>query len=1016
MAAAGCTPPLSLPLRAALLEQPVVLPGEQGAQAWAAARDVLAEVAVTAATLRALQLPAGTLVSVCNSGRPALQPRLARVLVATHTGGEAGVAYLAPSLAHNLGLALHLQPLLAQGGGLASADHKGSSARGPEERVVLERYGAQAVPATGAVDRCALLPQPMSDPAYVPFATAVHVAVVRCPLEVLLHPPLGDDGSEEGAAHDQPPPPADSDQRGEAAVAALQSWLLAQTRVVSPGDVLAVPRRRSGGAAEALPNLHCPAPKAGVRQGEGEGQQQNGQADVQLERQQQQGEEPEGHGQELVYFKMVKLEVAGVEAIPAANGAGGEPAGREATGGAAAPIAAAVQVGKTAVQMVGTCASSVPVGLDAYLAPAGGGACSPGGGPLLERSDDSYDGEPAVWRQLAALLASALHPSGARLPLRLAALLHGPAGSGKRTAAAAAAAAAGCHVVSLSCHEIRTPAAAAQKHTLEALRGAFASAAQFRPALLLLRHFQVLGEDSHGAADAVIARFGATLAACIREGCERGAGGERDGGASSGAGRGERGEGLLPAPVVLVACAESADDVPAPLRRCFTHEFVMDAPAQPQRRRLLATGLARAPLAPAAPGLSPGELLEDGARHTAGLLPRELRAVAAEAAAAAAAAALPARQVLEAAAGSSPAADGGSGRTDCCAAPAAPPRVSERELAAAVEAVRARAAADVGAPKIPDVRWEDVGGLESVKAAILDTVELPLRHPELFVGGLRRRSGVLFYGPPGTGKTLLAKALATECSINFLSVKGPELINMYVGESERQIREVFARARRARPCVVFFDELDSLAPARGRGSDSGGVMDRVVSQLLAEIDGVQGGAGSNDVFIVGATNRPDLLDPALLRPGRLDRLLYVGVAADAPARLKVLRALTRRFALGPGVDLAAVAERCPGRFTGADLYALCSDAWTRALKRRIAALEAGAAPQQRGEGAAAPAPVAAPQDGAAAAAAAAAAVVVDQDDFLAAAASLTPSLSAEELERYEQIRRQHEQQQRPAGR
>ncbi|EIE24751.1 AAA-domain-containing protein, partial [Coccomyxa subellipsoidea C-169] len=174
---------------------------------------------------------------------------------------------------------------------------------------------------------------------------------------------------------------------------------------------------------------------------------------------------------------------------------------------------------------------------------------------------------------------------------------------------------------------------------------------------------------------------------------------------------------------------------------------------------------------------------------------------------------------------------------------------------------------------VPNVQWEDVGGLEDVKAAILETVDLPLRHPQLFTQGLRRRSGVLLYGPPGTGKTLMAKAVATECSLNFLSVKGPELINMYIGESERQVREVFARARRARPCVLFFDELDSLAPARGAGADSGGVMDRVVAQLLAEIDGVQGADGSSsgssqDIFVIGATNRPDLLDRALMRPGR----------------------------------------------------------------------------------------------------------------------------------------------------
>jgi peroxin-6 len=157
---------------------------------------------------------------------------------------------------------------------------------------------------------------------------------------------------------------------------------------------------------------------------------------------------------------------------------------------------------------------------------------------------------------------------------------------------------------------------------------------------------------------------------------------------------------------------------------------------------------------------------------------------------------------------------------------------------------------------------------------------------ELFAGGLRRRSGVLLYGPPGSGKTLLAKAVATQCAANFLSVKGPELINMYVGESERQVREAFARARRAKPCVMFFDELDALAPARGAAGDSGGVMDRVVAQLLAEIDGVQGG-GNEDLFIIGATNRPDLLDAALLRPGRLDLLLYVGIAEEPSSKQKV---------------------------------------------------------------------------------------------------------------------------------
>ncbi|KAL6748876.1 P-loop containing nucleoside triphosphate hydrolase protein [Haematococcus lacustris] len=169
-----------------------------------------------------------------------------------------------------------------------------------------------------------------------------------------------------------------------------------------------------------------------------------------------------------------------------------------------------------------------------------------------------------------------------------------------------------------------------------------------------------------------------------------------------------------------------------------------------------------------------------------------------------------------------------------------------------------------------------------------------------------------------------------------MSVKGPELISMYVGESERQVREVFARARRARPCIMFFDELDSLAPARGASGDSGGVMDRVVAQLLAEIDGEQSGSGgAGDLFIIGATNRPDLLDSALLRPGRLDVLIYCGISPEPSSKLKVLQALTRKFSMAADVDLDAVARKCAPQLTGADLYALCADAWMSAFKRAV---------------------------------------------------------------------------------
>ena len=191
--------------------------------------------------------------------------------------------------------------------------------------------------------------------------------------------------------------------------------------------------------------------------------------------------------------------------------------------------------------------------------------------------------------------------------------------------------------------------------------------------------------------------------------------------------------------------------------------------------------------------------------------------------------------------------------------------------------------------------WEDVGGLAHAKAVVDETIRLPLERPELFKNGLKRRSGLLFYGPPGSGKTLIAKAIATMFSLNFLSVKGPELLDMYIGESEANVRRVFQKARDASPCVIFFDELDSIAPKRGEKGDSGGVMDRIVSQILAELDTVNGGDESKAVFVIGATNRPDLLDSALLRPGRFDKLLYLGVSEDHESQEQILKALTRKY-------------------------------------------------------------------------------------------------------------------------
>ena len=251
---------------------------------------------------------------------------------------------------------------------------------------------------------------------------------------------------------------------------------------------------------------------------------------------------------------------------------------------------------------------------------------------------------------------------------------------------------------------------------------------------------------------------------------------------------------------------------------------------------------------------------------------------------------------------------------------------------------------DAGASggSIAAVRWEDIGGLETVRQEILDLVELPRKRPELFPPGCPVRRAVLLFGPPGTGKTLVARAVATECDMHFISVKGPELLDVYVGESEANVRRVFSRARAMQPCVVFFDELDALAPARGRGGDGGGVMDRVVSQILTEMDSLSAGGSTNSdegVFVIGATNRPDLLDGALLRPGRFDRSVYLSPCKQVSAREAVLRAQTRSLQLATDVQLLAIAQALPGVVTGADIGAVVGTAVAKARRRLLQQLK-----------------------------------------------------------------------------
>lgn len=233
--------------------------------------------------------------------------------------------------------------------------------------------------------------------------------------------------------------------------------------------------------------------------------------------------------------------------------------------------------------------------------------------------------------------------------------------------------------------------------------------------------------------------------------------------------------------------------------------------------------------------------------------------------------------------------------------------------------------------------WADVGGLANVKQEIIDAIQLSMEIVQLRKSGLRR-TGILLYGPPGTGKTLIARAVANECNLNFINVKGPELLNEYVGQSEDNVRKLFQRARESSPSVIFFDELDSLAPRRGQAGDSGGVMDRVVSQILAEMDGV---GRSADVFVIGATNRVDLVDPSLLRPGRFDKVLEVPPPKDSESRLQILEALTREFNLADDVELRELESLAPADMTGADFQGLCSRALNRTLDRCVRQVEAG---------------------------------------------------------------------------
>ncbi len=233
--------------------------------------------------------------------------------------------------------------------------------------------------------------------------------------------------------------------------------------------------------------------------------------------------------------------------------------------------------------------------------------------------------------------------------------------------------------------------------------------------------------------------------------------------------------------------------------------------------------------------------------------------------------------------------------------------------------------------EVSTVHWEDAGGLDDVKQHLKEAVEWPLKNPEMFTRlGIRPPRGILMYGPPGCGKTLLARAVATESEANFISIKGPEVFSKWVGESEKAIREVFRKARMASPAVIFLDEIDSLTPRRGMGMSDSGVSERVISQLLTEMDGL---TSLQDIVVIAATNRPDMVDGAVLRPGRFDRLIYVP-EPDEKSRQAILQLYTKNMPLGSDVDIHQLATMTK-YYSGADIESLCREAAMHSLRRDV---------------------------------------------------------------------------------
>ncbi|MCY7399331.1 MAG: CDC48 family AAA ATPase [Sphingomonas bacterium] len=366
--------------------------------------------------------------------------------------------------------------------------------------------------------------------------------------------------------------------------------------------------------------------------------------------------------------------------------------------------------------------------------------------------------------------------------------------------------------------------------------------------------------------------------------------------------------------LVVIAATNRPEAIDEALRRPgrFDREIVVGVPDQHGRREILGIHTRGMPL-------TDGVNLDDLAKRTYGFVGADLAALTREAALEAVRRILPKINLEEA---SIPAEI-----LDALS-------VDTPDFENALRRVQPSAMREVMV-QVPDVTWDDVGGLDAARDKLREGIELPLKHPDAFRRlGIRPAKGFLLYGPPGTGKTMLAKACARESQANFISIKSSDLLSKWYGESEQQIARLFARARQVAPTVIFIDELDSLVPARGGGMGEPQVTERVVNTILAEMDGLE---ELNNVVLIGATNRPNLIDPALLRPGRFDELIFVGVP-DTAGRRRILAIHTSAMPLAKDVDLEALARRAE-RFTGADLEDLTRRAGLTALRRGLDSAE-----------------------------------------------------------------------------